>query len=319
MTQRAIVTGLGGFVAGHLADRLLASGYEVLGIERFSSESSGRAAGVVRAIGDVCDSAFVLRTLRDFRPSHVFHLAWAFGDSSPGGASNDRNLAAATGLFDAIRRSGLEPCTLLASSSAVYGSSPIQPIDESCALAPFTPYGASKVAIEEVAERFKRDHGLRILVTRTFNLIGARAPLRLLPGSLAAQVVAAERGGSRTIKVGRLDSSRDYLDVRDAARAYVALVGCEPAEYAVFNVCAGVACSSLALAKEFIAAANVPVELVHDRARLQSGDVDTQCGSAARLCAATGWSPMISFSGSVQSMLQHARGVAEARGPAGSG
>jgi len=319
MTQRAIITGVGGFVAGHLADQLLAGGHEVLGIERISSEGSGRAAGVARAIGDVCDSAFVLRTLREFRPSHVFHLAWAFGDSSLGGTPNDRNVAAASGLFEAIRRSGLDPRTLLASSSAVYGSPTIQPIDESCELAPFTPYGVSKVAIEEMAERFRRDHCLHIVVARTFNLIGARTPLRLLPGSLASQVAAAERGGPRTIKVGRLDSSRDYLDVRDAVRAYVALSMGDPGEHTVFNVCAGVACSSLTLAQEFIAAADVPVELVHDMTRLQSGDVDTQCGSAARLRSVTAWSPTISFADSVRSMLEHARGLAAASGVANIG
>lgn len=303
MMKRALITGIDGFVARHLVDRLRVEGFEVVGIGRAPTAHVPAAKGVVRVTGDVCDATFVARTLREFFPSHVFHLAWEFG--SPVDA--DRNVLAATTLFDAVAKAKPDAWTLLASSSAVYGSPKIQPIDESAPLAPLTPYGASKVAIEQVAAQFRRTSNVRVVVTRTFNLIGPGVPQRLFPGSLAAQVVSAERGGPRTIKVGRLDSSRDYVDVRDAVRAYTDLASREVGEPAEFNVCGSVARSSAALAQEFLAQAEVPVELVHDTARLQSGDVDSQCGSAARLRALTGWSPTISFAQSVRSMLEHAR------------
>jgi GDP-4-dehydro-6-deoxy-D-mannose reductase len=137
-------------------------------------------------------------------------------------------------------------------------------------------------------------------------------PARLLPGALAAQVVAAEQGGSRTIRIGRLDSSRDFLDVRDAARAYHGLAVARATRPGVFNVCAGMARSALSLAEHFIAAAQVPVELVHDTSRLQVGDVDTQCGTPARIARTTGWEPEISFEASVRAMLEWERTAARA-------
>jgi nucleoside-diphosphate-sugar epimerase len=164
-------------------------------------------------------------------------------------------------------------------------------------------------ALEMAAASFRGAHEMNIVVTRTFNLLGPGMPSRLFAGSLAAQIVAAERGGSRTINVGRLDSSRDYIDVRDAARAYLALAMASQLaqEPWVFNVCAGVSHSCGELADMMLALSSVPVKLDHDVSRLQSGDIDDQQGSAARLQRTTGWRPTIALSTSVRDTLDHAR------------
>jgi nucleoside-diphosphate-sugar epimerase len=312
---RALVTGIAGFVGGHLAALLRDSGFEVCGIDRLPVAAEMAGDGVDTKIGDVCDRAFMTRTVREFQPSHVFHLAWTFnsgGKGSPG--STDSDVVAATALLEAVRQVARTSWILLASSSAVYGSPERLPIDEDSALKPTTAYGVSKVLMEQTAAAFHHEHGMNAIVTRTFNLIGPGVPQRLLPGSLAAQVVAAERGGSRTIRVGRLDSSRDYLDVRDAVRAYIALAMRSTVGPRVFNVCAGVARSCRELVDEFIAAARVPVELVHDTTRMQVGDIDCQRGRAARLDQATGWMPAIPFSTSVREMLELERAAARRRG-----
>jgi len=179
--------------------------------------------------------------------------------------------------------------------------------------------------VETAAASFRGAHGMNIAVARTFNLLGPGMPSRLFAGSMAAQIAAAERGGSPTIKVGRLDSSRDYVDVRDAVRAYLALAslptvdvrdavraslapaGQSAREPWVFNVCSGVSRSCREIADQMLALARVPVALDHDVARLQTGDIDRQQGSAVRLERATRWTPTIAFSTSVRDTLDHAR------------
>jgi GDP-4-dehydro-6-deoxy-D-mannose reductase len=327
--MRALVTGSGGFVGGHLLSALRSAGFEVLGIERPSDTPTSDAVTMTRVTGDVRDGAFVTRTLQEFRPSHIFHLAWEFAGGGAGPTVVDANVEAAATFFEAVNRATVRPWVMLASSSAVYGSPAVQPIDEETPLQPITPYAASKVVVEQTASRLAREHGGALVVARTFNLVGPGVPQRLFPGSLAAQIVAAERGAEPIIRVGRLDSARDYLDVRDAARAYVALATRPPGEPAVFNVCAGVARSCLELAQEFISAARVPVRLEQDTTRLQVGDVDTQRGTAARLERATGWRPTISLSSSVRAMLELRRcsaardmphvGVTPLRFPSGNG
>jgi GDP-4-dehydro-6-deoxy-D-mannose reductase len=307
MSGRALVTGIGGFVGGHLAPALREAGFEVFGIDR-ARHATGEDTRGDTLVGDVGDPAVVAKAMREFQPSHIFHLAWSFDPAAKGNASPaDRDVLAASALFDAVRRFSSQARILLASSSAVYGSPTVLPIDEDAPLKPTTAYGASKVLIEKTASAFSLEHRLDVVVTRTFNLIGPGVPARLLPGSLTAQIAAAEKGGPRSISVGRLDSSRDYVDVRDAVRAYLALAQWSGPGPRVFNVCAGLSRSCQDLADALIAAARVPVTLAHDANRMQAGDVDCQRGLAARLERATGWRPEIPFSTSVRDMLEAER------------
>lgn len=311
---RALITGSSGFVGRHLAKLLRERGIEACGVDRTTVAADFSGSAVETRVGDVCDRSFMAHTVQEFEPSHVFHLAWTFNKGEKGGpGSIDNDVVAATVLFETVRAAGRRSWILLASSSAVYGCPAAQPIDEEAPLNPTTPYGVSKQLTEEAATEARRNHRINIVVTRTFNLIGPGVPQRLLPGSMASQIVAAENGGPRAIRVGRLDSSRDYLDVRDAVRAYVSLAERSINTPAVFNVCAGVSRTCRELADEMISAAKVPVELVHDTTRLQAGDIDFQQGVAARLEQATGWAPAIRFSRSVCDMLDLERATTQPR------
>lgn len=306
--MRALITGIGGFVGGHLTTLLRQEGFEVWGIDRQSVPADVAAGTVAIEPGDVSDPAFTRRVVRNVQPTHVFHLAWEFDQNRTESTDvANRNGLGVSVLLEAINLLAREARVVIASSSAVYGAPERQPIDEDAPLKPTTDYGASKLGVETKAALFRSAHGMNIVVTRTFNALGPGMPRRLFAGSLAAQVVAAERGGSRAIKVGRLDSSRDYIDVRDAARAYLALASQPAQDPWVFNVCSGVSHSCSELADEMVALARVPVKLDHDVSRLQTGDVDYQQGSAERLWRATGWRPTIAFSTSVCDTLDHER------------
>ena len=306
--MRALITGIGGFVGGHLTALLRQEGFDVWGIDRLSTPADVANRAVAIELGDVCDPAFTSRVVQAARPTHVFHLAWEFDPHRTESTHPaDRNVLGLNTLLESIAASANDARIMIASSSAVYGASHRNVIDEDAPLTPTNAYGISKVAMETAAASFRGPHGMNIVVTRTFNLLGPGMPPRLFAGSLAAQIVAAERGGSPTIKVGRLDSSRDYIDVRDAVRAYLALASRSTPEPWVFNVCAGVSHSCRELADKMFALASVPVTLDHDASRLQSGDIDDQRGSSARLQRTTGWMPAVAFSTSVRDTLDHAR------------
>jgi len=306
--MRALVTGIGGFVGGHLATLLRQEDAEVWGIDCRPLSGDVVHRNVVMRIGDLCDRAFTSRALREAKPTHVFHLATTFDRSDvPSATESDSNVVAVSSMLDALNECAGAATIMIASSSAVYGSAGRESIEEPTPLKPTTAYGASKKAVEATATRYRVERGMNVLVARTFNLLGPGMPRRLFAGSLATQIATAERGGSREIKVGRLDSSRDYVDVRDAVKAYVSLATRPGLLETVYNICAGVSHSSRELALAMLALARVPIKLKHDASRLQGGDVDYQRGSPARLQREAGWKPSISFSASVCDTLDHER------------
>jgi GDP-4-dehydro-6-deoxy-D-mannose reductase len=304
--MRALITGVRGFVGSHLATLLHRAGHDVCGIQRSASIADPGASKHHARVGDVTDEEFLEEVIDDFEPTHVFHLAWAF-DVPAAARTADPNVRAAEALLGAVRRfRHASPVVVFASSSAVYGMPKQQPIDEGSPLAPSTAYGESKVAAEREADA-AREAGCQVLTVRTFNLTGPGVPVRLFPGSLAAQVVDAERAGAGTIRVGRLDSARDYIDVRDAVAAYYALAAAPRLRHHVFNVCGGVATSGEQLVEEFRAASTVPLTVARDQSRVQAHDVDSQRGDARRLEDAVGWKARISISESVRALLDFQR------------
>jgi len=306
--MRALITGCNGFVGRLLVAHLRAGGAEICGIDRTAQDPDATGAGVTLVPGDILDASFVGKVLLQARPSHVFHMAAVMGTSGTDRAGLlDVNAQGTAVVADAVRRHAPGAWLLLASSSAVYGAQDALPIGEDAPSRPTTPYGESKAAAEDAARRVAADGDIRLVIARTFNLLGPGMSRHLFAGSLAAQIVAAEHGGPSRIRVGHLQGKRDYVDVRDAVRACVSLTACDSG---TFNVCSEVARSSQELADRMCAHATVPVTLEHDAARLQTGDVDEQRGSFRRLAAATGWAPAISFDQSVRDVLEHERRVA---------
>jgi nucleoside-diphosphate-sugar epimerase len=306
---RALITGISGFVGRHVSFQLEAAGFEVWGLDRTAFVGGDAPAGCCARvfIGNVTDSRLLENTLDVAKPTHVFHLAWDFGEpSSTSADSPDQNVSATRALLTTLKRRAYAGRLLIASSSAVYGASGSLPISEETPIHPETPYGTAKVAVEATGQEFA-NAGVDVVTVRTFNLLGPGMPTRLFAGSLAEQIVAAETGRTTVVKVGRLDPRRDYVDVRDAARAYVALALRRTAQGGAYNVCSGVSRSCRELADLMLASAKVRVTLEHDESRLQAGDVDEQVGSPAKLLEATGWSPEISFDDSVRDILLAAR------------
>jgi GDP-4-dehydro-6-deoxy-D-mannose reductase len=307
--MRALITGADGFVGQHLCELLLASGAEVHGAVRGDSPllhylTPVEAGRVQWHTGlDLADAAGWRTLVAAVVPDLVFHLA---GLALPTAANADLPLAFETNVFGTVNllvalsaeragRPSYDPAVLVAGSAAAYGNAArtAVPLREEQPLEPLDGYGISKAAQEMVARQHALEHGMRVVVARSFNHTG--------PGQLPPYVVpewAAALGRIRAgteqpvLRVGNIDVERDFLDVRDVVRAYLALARCVDG-FEVFNVCSGTPLSLRRLLAGLQDAMGTSAEVTVDPARLRGSEVTSVWGSAARLHARTGWRPEI--------------------------
>jgi GDP-4-dehydro-6-deoxy-D-mannose reductase len=178
-----------------------------------------------------------------------------------------------------------------------------RPITEKSDLKPQTHYALSKAAQELVALRYYHVMGLKVTCVRTFNLLGPGLSPVMACSAFAQQIAMAERSGKpSTISTGNLDAKRDFVDVRDAVRAYelIAKKG-KPGE--VYNVCSGRAVAVGECLSILLKQAKVPVEAALDPAKEQKNDIPVQIGSAGKLYKATGWAPRVALKKSLVDLL----------------
>jgi GDP-4-dehydro-6-deoxy-D-mannose reductase len=211
-------------------------------------------------------------------------------------------------LLDAVVESGLQPGILVASSSAVYGSGlGRRPITEKFKARPATHYGVSKLAQELAAMHYFTSFGLPVIRVRTFNLLGPGLSPQLACSAFARQIAQAEKNRMlSTILTGNLSARRDFVDVRDAVRAYVLLAEKGQAGQA-YNVASGKAVAIQECLDFLLKQARVQVDAVVDPNRVQKDDIPVQAGSVKRLQTTTGWDTEISNQQSLLDMLDYWR------------
>jgi GDP-4-dehydro-6-deoxy-D-mannose reductase len=198
-------------------------------------------------------------------------------------------------LLEAVRRHVPEAAVVLLGSAAEYGEVDVLPTPENVPTRPTTFYGTSKLAQTHLAGVAAREWGLRVVVARLFNVIGPGLPERYFLAALAARL----RSKGDTFPVDSMEATRDFLDVRDAARAITALVGiAKPGELEVVNVASGeeVSVGEAAAWLGQLAGGRVPVSSG------RAGGVRRSCGDSAKLRALTGWLPRVGWRDSVAEM-----------------
>lgn len=181
LAERVLVTGGCGFIGSHLVEALVARQADVWVLDNLRAGTPDNLNAVQDSVhmlkGDVHDSACVRQALALSKPDWVFHLA--ANASVPGSVQDptydfETNCAGTFALLDALRRSGSLARVVLASSGAVYGQPDIFPIEETHAIRPISPYGASKSCAETVARMFTQVYGLPVVTARIFNTYGPR-------------------------------------------------------------------------------------------------------------------------------------------------
>ena len=297
--MRAAVTGSSGFVGGHLIPYLRGLGDDVVTLDR-----SGEPPV------DITDTSRVRDVLRAARPEVLYHLAGLSHVGESWDTPENVFRVNAEGTLSVLRAcadAGVER-VLVAGSADQYGVVDVEdlPITEEAPIRPITPYGASKAAADVVALQAFAGDGLGTLRVRAFNHTGPGQTSTMLVPGLATRIAAAERDGSRAIKIGTLDVVRDLTDVRDVARAYRLLVEHgTPGE--AYNVCSGRGVSVRDVAEALLTMSEAPLELVVDPDLVRPVDVPRLIGSPAKVCAATGWQPEIPLEQTLRDVLTRAR------------
>ena len=301
--KQAFITGISGFVGSHLTNYLLLNKWNVAGSDL--QQPATEVPAFFQA--DINDSDAIQHAIRETQPDVVFHLAGMLKAEKSEHFYTLHVLGTVT-LLDAIVASGLHPKVLIAGSGAVYGTGlGRKPITENFRIQPITQYAASKVTQEVVAQRYFDAIGLPVIRLRTFNLLGPGLSPQMACSSFARQIALAEKQGmTSTITTGDLNAQRDFVDVRDAVRAYVLLAERGQAGQ-VYNVASGRAVAIRECLDFLQRQARVPIEEVLDPTRVQKNDVSIQVGSAKRLHEQTGWKPEISIEQSLLDLLNYWR------------
>jgi GDP-4-dehydro-6-deoxy-D-mannose reductase len=269
---------------------------------------------------ELLDAGAVRAAVRSVRPDVVFHLAAlaSVGRSweSPTETLTE-NVATTANLLEAVRREAPDAAVVVVGSGEVYGPPRRLPVDEDAPLRPQNPYAVSKAACDLLAGQYADAFGLRVVRMRPFNHAGPGQSDDYVVGTLTRQVAEAEAAGAgeALVLTGDPGSARDFTDVRDVARAYVAAASLDGG---AFNVASGRAVTVRELIELVRVAARVPVRHEIDQARLRAHDVPEVRGSAERLRAATGWRPEIPLERTVADALDEWRERRGAQAPARS-
>jgi GDP-4-dehydro-6-deoxy-D-mannose reductase len=281
---RALVTGAGGFVGVHLVRHLEEQGDEVIQMER-----------TVDGI-DIADAEPLTDAVLAAKPEAVYHLAGAADVGGSWAEPRETFLANALGtlnVLEAARAAGADR-VLAVTSADVYGrvTEDELPLVEDRPLRPVSPYAASKVAADALAQQAWLGHRLPVIRVRAFNHLGPGQSDRFVAPSLAARIARNERDGGDEVPIGNMTPLRDVTDVRDVVRAYRLLVTHgEPG--GVYNVCRGRAVAVKEIAEELLAMAARPMRLVSDPALQRPVDIPVLVGDNSALRRATGWAPTI--------------------------
>ena len=242
--KTVVVTGAGGFIGSHVVERLVADGANVRAMLRYTSRGQrgclddvpdGVLASTEIIHGDVRDGDAVREVVRG--ADAVFHLAALIG--IPYSYEHpqeviDTNVIGTTNVLLAAKELGGLDRVVLTSTSEVYGSAVRVPMDEDHPLQPQSPYSATKIAADALGISFHRSFGLPVTVVRPFNAYGPRQSARAVIPTILSQALA---GGS--LRLGTLDTTRDFTYVEDTARAFVAIAAADAAVGEVVNAGSG--------------------------------------------------------------------------------
>lgn len=295
------VTGAGGFIGSHLVEQLLAAGWRVRALVHYNGLGRrGHLEGLVAGdqlevvAGDVQDA----RCLRELVNGceTVFHLAALIGIpysyAAPQAYCNV-NIQGTLNVLEACRDGGVER-VLVTSTSEVYGTARYTPIDEDHPLQGQSPYSASKIAADKLAEAWHCSFGLPVVTVRPFNTYGPRQSARAIVPTIVTQALAPE---CKSVRLGALDPVRDLVYVEDTARAFldVAAAPLDRVAGRVLNAGRGEGIAIGALAALILRLAEVekPIECDAARLRPEASEVRELLADASRLRQATGWQPAV--------------------------
>ena len=298
MDKRVLVTGADGFIGSHLVEMLVRSGHTVRALAQYNSfndwgwlDTSPCLKDVEIVTGDVRDPHFCKHITKGV--DTVFNLAALIAIPYSYVAPDsyiDTNVKGALNICQAALENGVGR-VIHTSTSEVYGTARYVPIDEKHPLQPQSPYSASKIGADAIAQSFHSAFGLPVTIARPFNTYGPRQSARAVIPTVITQIAA----GAKTIKLGDTTPTRDFNYVEDTCRGFVALAECEAAVGEVVNIGSNYEISigdTVALIRELMGS---DIEVIQDEQRLrpQNSEVFRLWCDNAKIDRLAGFKPKV--------------------------
>lgn len=271
--KNVLVTGAGGFIGSHLTEKLVELNANVKAFVRYNSRNDwGLIELLPRHIkerievvpGDLKDPDAVYQTTKNI--DIIFHLgsmiAIPYSYVHPR-ETIETNIIGTLNILTAAKENGIEKL-VQTSTSEVYGTAQYVPIDEKHMLQGQSPYSASKIGADKIAESFYRAYNLPVAVIRPFNTFGPRQSARAVIPTIITQALTKEK-----IFLGSLHPTRDYTYVEDIADAYIKVAESSKSIGEVINVGSNFEISIGSLAKKIVSLIDKNVEIVSDDLRIR--------------------------------------------------
>ena len=297
--RRVLVTGAGGFIGSHLAERLAQLGARTRCFLRYTSQGSlgWLSASPLRSEleiihGDIRDYESVFQAAKDV--DVIFHLAALIG--IPYSYHSPRsyvqtNIEGTLNVLEAARRHETERliCT---STSEVYGSALYVPIDENHPLQGQSPYSATKIGADKIAESYHLSFDLPVSIARPFNTYGPRQSSRAVIPTIITQALAQP-----SVKLGNMHTTRDFNFVSDIVEGFIAIAETPATIGKTLNIGSGTETSIRDLTDVIfeLIGAKCPVEIDESRLRPEASEVDRLCASSLLLSELTTWRQKIAL------------------------
>lgn len=300
--KKVLVTGADGFIGSHLAESLLERGYEVKAFTMYNSFntwgwldslSKDKLNEIEIFSGDVRDPNGVREAMKGV--DGVFHLAALiaipFSYHSPD-SYVDTNIKGTLNVLQAARDLETERI-MITSTSEVYGTAQYVPIDEKHPFQGQSPYSATKIGADRLAESFYRSFGLPISIVRPFNTYGPRQSARAVIPTIISQLLS----GKEEIKLGSLTPTRDFNYVKDTAAGFIAIAESDKTIGEEINIATQQEISIGDLANEIISQINPNARIICDEQRLRpvKSEVNRLLGSNEKIKRLTDWEPRYTF------------------------
>ena len=296
--MKVLVTGAEGFIGSHLTEALVRKGYDVKAFTYYNSFGTwGWLDSVPKEIkdsieifqGDIRDPNGVRTAVRGV--DEIFHLAALiaipFSYYSPD-SYVDTNIKGTLNVLQAARDMDVSR-VLITSTSEVYGTARYVPIDENHPFQGQSPYSATKIGADRLAESFNRSFGTPVSIVRPFNTYGPRQSARAVIPTIISQLLA----GEKQVKLGALTPTRDFNYVKDTVEGFIAIAESPKTVGEEINIATQTEISIGELAREIIRQINPTAEILCDEERLrpEKSEVNRLLGCNEKIKRLTGWMP----------------------------